>query len=156
MQIYKKRARLLSEKTRGALTYGNDNSLVFNYEDNQATFVPISKHEMNCEICIAKHSANYVLSKKYIFDIIDNASTKHLAETLLEYEKKPILTISDYINEEGSQFFNKLQQKITTSPNIDIAYSGGNRIRIEYYFGVFIITDDLLFSATNVVTQQTV
>jgi len=71
---------------------------------------------------------------------------------LLKYEQKPILRLDDYINDENGQpFLDGLRRKLIDDPSLSSVELGGNRIHMEYYRGVLIISDDILWCATNVV-----
>ena len=152
MQSFKKRVRLLVEKIGGELAYGNDGGLAVRHGSNSASFAPVSVDEMHATINVAGDSVSYQISKNYVFDIVDRLGSTHLASSLLAYEQKPILKLDDYIREEhGELFLECLRKQLANDPSIAHAELGGNRILVEYYSGVLIISDDLLWSATNVV-----
>ena len=152
MQHFKKRARILTEKLGGDLSYGHNGSLTFQLGQKSATFDPISMDEMKCSVEIDGASTRFQIPKSYIFDIMDKLGAPHLASSLLEYERKPILQLNDYITDEnGQSFLDGLRQQIADDPSLANAELGGNRIIVEYYRGTLIISDDILSCATNVV-----
>jgi hypothetical protein len=152
MQSFKKRVRLLTEKIGGELSYGNDGGLTVRHGSNSASFVPVSHDEMRATIDVDDDSASYRISKNYVFDIVDRLGTTHLVSSLLAYEQKPILQLEDYIREErGKPFLDRLREQLGKDSSIAHAELGGNRILVKYYLGVLIISDDILWSATNVV-----
>ncbi len=152
MLKFKKRARIFSEKLGGVIDYGKNDSLNFQIGDNSVVFTPVSKNEMNCTINLNNGSTSYQISKDYIFDIIEKLCLPHLSETLLKYKNKTILQLSDYINEEnGQKLLDELRQRIVDNPSLETADLGGNRIIVEYYRGILVISDDILWCATNVI-----
>ena len=152
MQSLKKRVRLLTEKIGGEISYRHDGGLTVRHGSNSVLFAPVSVGEMHATINVHDHSASYQLSKNYVFDIVDRLGSTHLASSLLAYEQKPIAQLEDYIREEyGQPFLDDLRKQIADDPSITHAELGGNRIRVEYHAGVLIISDDILWLATNVV-----
>ena len=152
MQRYKRRARILSEKLGGLLSYGQDGTLVFQHGENAVSFKPLSHNKMSGVIEIGEQSKKLDIPKKYVFDVMEKLAASHLAETLLNYDLLPVLEIADYINDEqGQRDLDELKQQLADNPSLKYADLGGNRILVQYFSGTLIISDDLLMAATNVV-----
>jgi hypothetical protein len=151
MQRFKKRVRLLAEQQNSSVEYGHNDSLLVHANSGSATFTPKSYELMTCSIDLGNGPRTFPLPKEYVFDIVDRLGTSHLASTLLDYPKPPILTLQDYINDEhGLPFLKALQQELEDNPALVHKELGGNRILAEYFRGVLVLRDDLVMAATNV------
>jgi hypothetical protein len=152
MHEFKKRIRLLGEKQGFSIEYLPQDSLRLSTGEATIEFKSKSRTEMDCFVTTsAKDSFHFVADKVLVFDIILRFTTPHHQETLRSYKTGQPLIIADYIAEEnGENEVMKLQQHISTNPQMAITL-GGNRIEVEYYRGVVIITDDLMTVPANVV-----
>jgi hypothetical protein len=152
MQRFKKRVRLLAEQQNSSVEYGHDDSILVHTHSGSATFTPKSYEVMTCSIDLGNASRVFPLPKIYVFDIVDRLGTPHLASTLLDYPKPPLLALHDYINDEhGLPLLQGLQQELADNPSIVRKELGGNRILAEYFRGVLALRDDLVMAATNVI-----
>ena len=74
-------------------------------------------------------------------------------EGVLERRTAKVLEVADWLNEEGDFFLDKLKQLVLDSPQ-GYHHLGGNRILAEYLNGILILTDDLNYFKSNVLSVQ--
>lgn len=152
MLRFKKRIRILAEERGTSIQHGPNDSVTIQTDSGSVTFASTSYETMKCSIDLGDGARTLPLLKRYVFDIIDRLSNKHLAETLRDYPKPPVLTLDDYINDEhGLPDLVSLQHDITKDPTLDRKSLGGNRILAGYFRGVLILRDDLVTNGTNVI-----
>lgn len=152
MQRFKKRIRILAEECNSDIEYGHDDSIHVRFDSGSATFTPMSFETMACCIDLGDGPRTFTLPKTYVFDVVDRLASSHLASTLRDYPKSPILQLDDYINDErGLPFLLSLQQELSDNPSLVRKELGGNRILAKYFRGVMILRDDLIMAGTNVI-----
>ncbi len=152
MQRFKKPIRLLTEKNGGVLDYGADDSLTVTFESRTVRCTSVAYNSMDCSIDLGDGPRTVRIDKSYVFDIIDRLSSPHLSATLRDYPRPPILQLADYISEEhGGPAIQKLRERVVAEPSLLYCELGGNRLLVEFYHGVLIISDDLAMDGTNVV-----
>jgi len=152
MLRFKKRIRLLAEECNSTVEYGHDDSIRVRCDSGTATFTSTSFETMSCCIDLSDGPRMFPLPKTYVFDAVDRLAFSHLASTLRDYPKPPLLQIDDYINDEhGLPRLLSLQRELSDNPSIVRKELGGNRILAEYFRGVMILRDDLIMAGTNVI-----
>lgn len=152
MLRFKKRIRLLAEERNGVVEYDQGDSIRVRCDTRSVTFTSKSFETMACCIDLGDGPRTFPLPKTYVFDIVDRLASSHLASTLRDYPRLPILQIDDYIkDEQGLPFLLSLQRELSDNPALVHKELGGNRILAEYFRGMMILRDDLIMAATNVI-----
>ena len=152
MQRFKKRLRLLTERHGGTISYGDEDSITVAFNTCTVRFSALDYDSMHCELSVGDNVFPIRAPKSYCFDIASRLAVPHLAKTLHQYQRGPLLELSDYIRDEhGGTAIEEFKRRLAADPTISAADFGGNRILAEYFNGVLILYDDLCTDATNVV-----
>lgn len=152
MLRFKKRLRILAEQLSSSVRHRPHDAITVRTDSGTATFTSQSYDTMTCSIDLGDGSRTFPLPKRYVFDIVDRLGNEHLAETLRDYPRPPLLTLNDYINDEhGLSELVSLQRQITKNPSLDRKALGGNRILADYVRGVLVLRDDLIMAGTHVI-----
>ncbi len=153
-QHIKKHIQRLAEKFEHQL-YFEKQVMVLRNEINEIKIWEENKYEMNIHFNENEKSIKKeLLKKEHIYDLlIEVLSRKKLGDPILR-QKGNLLTLKELIDVEGAFMDHEIKQIIKDRQTKDISYRnlGGNQYLVEYFKGVLILTDDLRWAKSNVIS----
>jgi len=148
----KKHIKILAQKFNHSVEYKKD-ILIFKNEVNEIKIWQKDKYSINISFNLLNKPKQVKIITERIYDfVIELFQRKNNSEDI-KLNSEMILTIDDWVNEEGDfakQQLEKLKRDLKTE-KITSRQLGGNRYEAEFYNGIIILTDDLYFSASNIV-----
>ncbi|MCD8435949.1 hypothetical protein LNJ03_11665 [Tenacibaculum dicentrarchi] len=148
----KKNIRIIAEKFYHLIEYDKD-IIILKNQMNDIRIWQEDKYGINISFnLLDKHRHLKVAIDRIYHVIIELLSRKKNIENVkINYEM--ILTIEDWINEEGDfgkQQLEKLKKDLKTK-NIKYRDLGGNRYEAEFYDGILILNDNLCYASSNII-----
>jgi hypothetical protein len=147
----KRHIKLLADKFAYSISYGKDAILLSN-SLNQIRITDKDKYNVLISYEIQTGNKSYVANEEDIIDTLYEL-LRHEKIEYIQKKNGKLLTLKDYIDEEGSFFENKIKEvimELNTGANIH-KILGGNRIEGEIYKDTLILVDDLMFFKTNMI-----
>ena len=148
----KKHIRILAEKFNHLIEYDKD-ILVLKNEINNIRIFQEDKYGINVSFNLLDKYKHLKVTTDRIYDVIIELLSRGKNTQDIELNSEMILTIEDWINEEGDfarKQLEKLKKDLKTE-NIKYRDLGGNRYEAEFYNGILILTDDLCFASSNII-----
>lgn len=153
MKTIKRNIKLLAEKYNHLIEY-DKNAIILKNSNNDIRIWEEDKHEMNVRYNIDnKNINNLKLDKNHFYDLLIELLTRKKSNLNIEPKDGTLLTLEEWVNEEGDFAKEKLENLKRELKNSKIEYRllGGNRYVAEYFKGIIIITDDLYWAKSNVI-----
>ena len=148
----KKHIRILAEKFNHLIEYDKD-ILVLKNEINDIRIFQEDKYGINVSFNLLDKYRHLKVTTDRIYDVIIELLRRGKNTQDVELNSEMILTVEDWINEEGDfakKQLEKLKKDLKTE-NIKYRDLGGNRYEVEFYNGILILTDDLCFASSNII-----
>ena len=150
----KKNIKLLADKFNLVLEYDKDTLLLKN-EINKIRIWEKDKHGINISFNLNGNIEEILkLSTEDIYDILLELFKRKSSEEIIEVKTGILLTVEEWINEEG-KFAKKQLEELKRDLQyelIDYRNLGGNRFEAEFFKGVLILMDDLCWAKSNVIS----
>tara|TARA_B100000795_G_scaffold116448_1_gene86471 strand:- start:291 stop:761 length:471 start_codon:yes stop_codon:yes gene_type:complete len=150
----KKNIRILAEKFNHKIEYQND-VVVLKNNINEIKLWETDKYGIYISYNIEDSSSKILKSNnEIVYDILLDLLNRKEQKERLTMKTGILLSIEDWIKEEGEFAKDKLEElkKDLKYTKIKSRILGGNRYGAEYYNGLLILTDDLCWGKSNVVT----
>ncbi|QCE40948.1 hypothetical protein [Psychroserpens sp. NJDZ02] len=147
----KKHIRILAEKFNHLIEYDKD-ILVLKNQMNDIRIWQEDKYDINVSFNLLDKHRHLKVKIDRTYDVLIELLRRQKNQDV-ELNSEMILTIKDWINEEGDfarQQLENLKKDLKTE-NIKYRELGGNRYEVEFYDGILILTDDLCFASSNVI-----
>ncbi|MDO1451295.1 hypothetical protein Q0590_33785 [Rhodocytophaga aerolata] len=150
----KKNIRVLAEKYHYTIQYDRE---VVRLEggSNKIEVEPTNKGRLTIKYSASKGTERLEIPNDEIYDVLIELFRRKEADELHQKEGD-LITLDLYRQEEGTivdQWLKQLKEEISTK-GITHKEIGGNRIEAEYYKGLLILTDDLVFYLSNVIELE--
>ncbi len=147
----KRHIKLLADKFAYSINYDNE-SIILSKSLNQIRITDKDKYNVLISYDTQTDNVSYIANEEDIIDTLYEL-LRHESLEIIQKKNGRLLTIKDYIDQEGLYFENKIKeviQELTTLTNSSI-FLGGNRIEGEIYNKTLILVDDLMFFKTNMI-----
>ena len=148
----KKHIRILAEKFNHLIEYDKD-ILILKNQQNDIRIWQEDKYGINISFNLKNKSKYLKINTDRIYDIVIELLKRGNNTQNIEINSEMVLTLEDWINEEGDFARKQLEELKKDLKLKDIKYRelGGNRYEAEFYDGILILTDDLCFASSNVI-----
>lgn len=149
----KKHVRIVAEKFNHHIEYQKD-VMVLKSDINEIKLWEIDKYGINISYNVNESQSDILkVEYKNIYDIILELLGRKGQDEKLETRTGILLTIEEWINEEGAfakEQLEKLKRDLQYQV-IEFRELGGNRYKLDYYNTILILTDDLYWAKSNVI-----
>jgi len=148
----KKHIKILAQKFNHSIEY-EKNVLILKNDVNEIKIWEENKYGINISFNLLNKLKQVKITTERIYDFMIELFQRRNSSEDIKLNSEMILTIDDWVNEEGDfakQQLEKLKNDLKTE-NIKYRQLGGNRYEAEFYNGIIILTDDLYFAASNIV-----
>jgi len=149
----KRSVRLLSERYNHTINY-EKNTIILRKDFSSIKIWQEDKNSIYVSFTIQDHQENQIkINNEDIYDVLLELFINPKGEESILEKNGILLTIDEWINEEGMYAKEKLTKLKKDLKNGDIKYRalGGNRYEAEYFKSILILTDDLCWAKSNVI-----
>ena len=143
--------KLLADKFAYSISYNND-SITLSNALNQIYITDKDKYSVVLSYDTKTGKTSYVVNEEDLIDALYELFRRDKLESIQRKNGK-LLTLEDYIDEEGLFMKNKIKEVIQelNTGTITNKNLGGNRIEGEIYKDTLILVDDLMYFKTNMI-----
>ncbi len=147
----KRHIKLLADKFAYSITYDNDTITLSNLL-NQIRIIDRDKYSVEISYDTMMGKTSYVANEEELIDTLYELFRRYKLESIQRKNGK-LLTLEDFVNEEGLFMKNKIKEVIQelNTGTITNKNLGGNRIEGEIYKDTLILVDDLMYFKTNMI-----
>lgn len=149
----KKHIKNLADKFNHKVEYQKDVMIIKN-QINHIKLWKKDKYGINISYNLDENQSDDLkVDAEYIYDAILELFNRKERSEKLKIKTGILITIEDWINEEGDFAKEKLEELKSDLQyqQIEFRELGGNRFEVEYYNGILILTDDLYWAKSNVI-----
>lgn len=149
----KQHIRIIAEKFNHRIELQKD-VIVLKNEVNEIKLRETDKHRINISYNINENQLDILkVETENVYDTVLELLTRNEQEEKPKMKTGILLTIEDWINEEGNSAKEQLEElkRDLRDKQIQFRELGGNRYVAEYYNGILILIDDLCWAKSNVI-----
>lgn len=150
----KKNIKILAEKFNHKIEY-QKNTLILKSDINEIRLWETDKYGINISYNLSEDlKENLESETQFVYDILLELLTRNKREDKLSLKPGILLTIEEWIEEEGEFATEQLEKLKRDLANEQIEYRelGGNRFEAKYVNGILILRDDLYWAKSNVIS----
>ena len=151
-QNIKKNIRLLASKYDHDISYNHDSSICVFNEINNIFIKLINKAEVLISYNLEKDEEEILIKANVFYDLFLNLLERNSLCKIELTEGDP-LSLDDWFEHEGSFAKQQLKDLKNELARDEFTYKNlfGNRILVEFYSGILILTDDLCWTPSNII-----
>ena len=154
-QELKRNIRLLTAKFNHEITYNHDSSISVRNEVNDILIKQLNKNELLVSYNLETEEIEVLKQTNEFYDLFLELLERTSLKKVKPKNGAPI-SLEDWFESEGDfakQQLRNLKDEISCD-KIIYKNLGGNRIEVEYYCGILILTDDLFLAPSNIIKLE--